>query len=195
MKHQKTCPVHEDPIAHMLKGAPSRRNIDNTADRIGDSAEKFDRLMQLVFHGNPDIAPRAAWAMDACLSRHPEWIQPYLCGMIDRLPHITTDGTKRQIVKNLSTTAIPESHEGKIVDCCFRWLQSPKTPVAVKVHCMQILANITARHPELAGELRHLIEEQMPHSSAAFRSRGRKLLAVLSQQKTSRSKNISNSSE
>ena len=95
---------------------------------------------------------------------------------MEALPGFGNNGVKRQVVKALAAREIPEKYEGRMVDLCFRWLQSPKMPVAIKVHCMQILANITERHPDLAEELRIVIIEQIPRNSVGFSSRGRKIL-------------------
>ena len=117
--------------------------------------------------------------MDACLDVHPKLLSPYVETLIDALPRFGNDGVKRQVVKALAVRQIPEKLEGQLADLCFCWLQSSSVPVAIKVHCMQILANITIRHPDLAVELRTVISEQIPRSSAGLASRGRKILKRL----------------
>jgi len=154
----------------------SRRHMEYVAHCIGNDETEFEQLMNIVLHGKEPVVQRAAWAMDACLEKHPELLFPYMETLMDALPGFTNNGVKRQVVKALATREIPEMYEGQMVDLCFRWLQSPVMPVAIKVHCMQILANITARHPDLAEELRTVIIEQIPRNSAGFSSRGRKIL-------------------
>ncbi len=146
---------------------------------IGDSEKEFDRLMQIVLCGKEPVVQRAAWAMDACLEKFPDLLSPYVNILINALPQFTNDGVKRQVVKALSVRNIPESLQGQMTDLCFCWLQASTTPVAIKVHCMQILANITMQHPDLAVELRTIINEQMPRNSVGFASRGRKILKIL----------------
>ncbi len=157
----------------------SRRNMEYVAYCIGDDQAKFDGLMQLVLNATEPVVQRAAWAMDACLVSHPWLLLPYLETVIDALPRVSNDGVKRQIVKALSSNDIPESREGKITDICFNWLQSSTVPVAIKVHCMQILANVTVKYPELAPELQTIIQEQIPRNSIGFSSRGKKILNQL----------------
>jgi len=158
----------------------SRRHVDDVAHCIGDNEKEFARLMDIVLHGKEPVVQRAAWAMDACIEKRPDLLSPYVETLIDALPRFTNNGVKRQIVKALAARDIPEKYEGEMVDLSFRWLQSPDTPVAIKVHCMQILANITERHPDLAEELRTVITEQIPRNSAGFSSRGRKILKKIS---------------
>lgn len=157
----------------------SRRNMDYVAHCISGDQEKFDGLMQLVLHAKEPVVQRAAWAMDACLAKYPDFLLPYLETLIDFLPSVANDGVKRQIVKALSMYEIPVSHEGQITDLCFLWLQSSLIPVAVKVHCMQILAGMTSRYPELSVELQSVIREQIPRNSVGFSSRGKKILQQL----------------
>ena len=159
----------------------SRRHIDYVAHCIGDSKKEFGRLMNIVLHGLEPVVQRAAWAMDTCLEANPVFLSPYVETLIEALPHFSNNGVIRQVVKALASCDIPEEYEGQLADFCFCRLQSAEAPVAVKVHCMQILANITVRHPDLAGELRTVIIEQMPRNSVGFASRGRKILKQLSQ--------------
>ena len=154
----------------------SRRNVEYVAHCTGNNETEFARLMDIVLHGKEPVVQRAAWAMDVCLEKYPEMLSPYVETLIAALPHFVNNGVKRQVVKALATREIPEHLKGYIIDLCFQWMQSSDVPVAIKVHCMQILANITEQHPDLAEELRTVITEQIPRNSVGFSSRGRKIL-------------------
>lgn len=157
----------------------SRRNMEYVAHCIGDDATEFERLMAVVLHGEEPVAQRAAWAMDVCIETYPWLLTPYVETLMEALPRFVNNGVRRQVVKALSVREIPEKSEGALAGLCFEWLQSSAVPVGVKVHCMQILANIAARHPNLSGELRVVINEQIPRNSAGLASRGRKILKKL----------------
>ena len=155
----------------------SRRHMEFVAHCIGDNEKEFQRLMLIVLFGSEPVVQRAAWVMDICQEAHPELLSPYVETLIDALPRFSNNSVRRQAVKALAArNDIPEKLEGQLVNLCFEWLQSPDMPVAIKVHCMQILANIAARYPDLAVELRTIISEQIPRNSAGFASRGRKIL-------------------
>ena len=162
----------------------SRRHVEYVAHCIGDDEREFEQLMNIVLHGKEPVVQRAAWAMDVCMETHPEFLTPYVETLIDALPGFSNDGVRRQIVKALAAREIPQKLEGQIADLCFCWLQSSVIPVAIKIHCMQILANITVHYPDLAVELQTVIIEQIPRNSVGFASRGRKILKQL--QKRSR---------
>ena len=157
----------------------SRRHMEYVAHCIGDDETEFKRLMDIVLHGKEPVVQRAAWAMDACLEAHLSLLSPYVEILIEALPDFNNDGVRRQIVKALAVRNIPEKLEGQLVDLCFCWLQSAVVPVAIKVHCMQILANISVRYPDLSVELQSVINEQIPRNSVGFSSRGRKILKQL----------------
>ena len=157
----------------------SRQHMDYVAHCIGNNEREFEQLMKIVLQGKEPVVQRAAWAMDICLKANPELLSPYVETLIDALPRFSNNGVKRQVVKALATRDIPEKFRGMMADLCFGWLQSPTVPVGIKIHCMQILANITMQHPDLAVELRTVINEQMPRNSVGFASRARKILKWL----------------
>jgi len=168
-----------DDYEALLMQQLSRRHVEYVAHCIGDDETEFKKLMNIVLHGKEPVVQRAAWAMDACLEANPKFLTPYVEILIDALPGFSNDGVRRQVVKALAAREIPEKLEGQLADLCFCWLQSSAMPVAIKVHCMQILANITAHYPDLAVELRTVITEQIPRNSVGFSSRGRKILKQL----------------
>jgi len=157
----------------------SRQHMEYVAHCIGNNEKEFGRLMLIVCYGKEPVVQRAAWAMDACLEMYPELLTPYVETLIEALLGFGNNGVRRQVVKALAACDIPERFQGQMADLCFHWLQSPTIPVGIKVHCMQILANITTNHPDLAVELRTVINEQIPRNSVGFASRGRKILKQL----------------
>ena len=72
---------------------------------------------------------------------------------------------------------------GKVADVCFDYLASPKEAIAIRVFAMEVLFNICKKEPELADELKLLIEDHYPHSSAGFQSKARKVLKSISKLK------------
>jgi hypothetical protein len=99
--------------------------------------------------------------------------------LIDGLPNFSSDNAKRQAVKTLAEERIPEDLEGKLVDLCFNWIQSADMQVSIKVHCMQIIANISQKHPALASELKAVLIEYIPRNSAGFAARARNIFKEL----------------
>jgi hypothetical protein len=76
---------------------------------------------------------------------------------------------------------LPEKHHGEIMDMCFAFLESPKESLAVKVFSMSVLGNLAKYYPEIKTELKLIIEDQLPHQSAGFKSRAKKGMKQLSE--------------
>lgn len=158
-----------------------KQNMLLIRDYIGNSEQRFARLMRLFFSGEYRIQQRSSWAVMHCCAAHPELIRPYLEQMVRLLGQPVHDAVKRNITRIFSRMTLPESLYGEAADQCFRLLGDPSSPVAIKVFSMRILEQITRSVPELAGELKLLIEENLAHSSAAFHSAARKTLKQLGQ--------------
>ncbi len=125
------------------------------------------------------LTQRAAGVMSYCTNAHPGLIVPHFKKMIHVLKNSPSDAVKRNTVRAWQWVPIPEAHLDDVADLCFSFLSTPQEPVAAKVFAMTVLLNITRQIPELKNELQILIEDQMPYSSAAFRSRGSKVLRAL----------------
>ena len=74
---------------------------------------------------------------------------------------------------------IPRAYQGDVAAVCFEFLMNPKEPIAVRVFSMTVLANLAKLLPDLQGELRIVIEDQLPYSSPGFMSRAKKVLKNL----------------
>lgn len=59
------------------------------------------------------------------------------------------------------------------MDLCFRYVASPTEAVATKVFSLTILSNLATLYPEILPEIILLIEEQLVHQTAAFKSRAK----------------------
>jgi hypothetical protein len=89
------------------------------------------------------------------------------------------DAVKRNTIRILQFIPIPRSLQGHATAICFDLFKNPKEPVAVRVFSMSVLGRIAEDQPELKGELKLLIEDQLPFGSAGFISRARKVLKQL----------------
>jgi hypothetical protein len=76
----------------------------------------------------------------------------------------------------LQAIDIPEKHEGAIMEICFRYVESPTEPVAVKAFSLTILGKLAKKYPEIIPEIKILVEDQIPHQTAAFKMRAKRSL-------------------
>jgi len=163
-------------LADQLLLEISRRNTDYVAKVIGNDTDLFNELMDLLFLGKPPLPLRASWVVSTVTDIHPGLLAPYTTRIIKNLKSFSHTGVHRNLLRQLAKTEVTEELQGELFDLCYQWLFSRNEPPAVKVHCMQILFNISEKEPDLKPELRLVFEELIQHESAAIRSRSRQLL-------------------
>ena len=163
-------------ISDQLKAEISRKNTDYIAHYIGNDPEIFKQLIELLFNGAAPLPHRASWVVSTISDYNPELVRPYLKKIVSHIEKFDHSGIHRNLLRYLAAEKIPEALQGKMYDVCYRWLQSRNEPPAVKVHCMQILFNISAQELDLRKELKLIIEELTDHESSAIKSRSRQLM-------------------
>jgi hypothetical protein len=158
----------------------SWENISVVIRHISDHPEHLDLLMKIAFDDGPAENWRAAWMIDKIHDQHPELILPYLPAMTHFLLATKNSGKKRHLLKLISLNDIQQENMALLLNYGIETFTDAAEPIAVRVHAMQMLYNITQKEPDLSGELIELIEREMEyHGSAGLASRGKKLLKKL----------------
>ena len=153
------------------------RQVHKVVDYVGDNPRRFKVLIQLFLAGSYRITQRAGWSLTYILEARPHLVTPYFPKVLKMMERQDVhDAVKRNVVRFLQYMDIPARYQGKVAQCCFAFLMDPKVAIAIRVFSMTVLANIARQQPDLKKELRIIIEDQMPYGTAAFRSRGRKIL-------------------
>lgn len=163
----------------LLTNFPSGAEKDLFISEVGQSADKFQALLQLTLFEKDPLAWRAAWILDGSDEQNPGLASGHLSTVIQRLPELESKGALRSLLRMLCRYAIPEDDQGLLVDLCFGYMVSELYPVAVKVHAMQIIYNHALIYPELKDELRTVIEDQVANNSVGFKSRGMRIIRQL----------------
>ena len=166
-------------IRSLLTSLPSRLEKEIYIQEAGRSEENLTTLLDLVFNEKDPVSWRAAWILDGTDERFPGSAGPLIPVVIEQLPSLRSTGSIRSLLRMLCRYDIPEEQQGILIDLCFKFMVSELYPVAVKVHAMQIIYNHVLIYPELAEELRTIIEDQMINNSVGFASRGRRILSQL----------------
>ena len=144
---------------------------------VGNDQKHFDELFYLFLNDGYRVVQRAAWPVSYCVIAHPVFISKNWKKLITNLqkPNLH-DSVKRNSIRLLQDIEIPEKYHGQIMNICFKYLESPVEPLAVKVFSMTVLGNLAKKYPEIIPELKLLIGEQIPHQTAGFISRAKKTL-------------------
>lgn len=164
-------------LKELLLSEHSRPMSERIAAEVGDNPTHFKTLIELLHEGEYRITQRAAWPMWLVCEKHPDIIKPHIHKLILRLFEPAHDALHRNIVRIFQEIDIPKKEQGLLADACFKFLYNMETPIAVKAFSMSVLHKICMDEPDLAQELCLYIEDRMPFESAAFKSRGRKILA------------------
>jgi len=163
----------------------SWENLNLIVRHISEHPEHLDVLMSIALDDSRPENWRAAWMVDKIHERHPELVLPYLPAMTDFVLKTQNAGKKRHLLKLISINNIEEEHLALLLNFCIDVFTNAAEPVAIRVHAMQTLFNITQKEPDFSGELIELIEHEMEyHGSAGLASRGKKLLKKLIKNKS-----------
>ena len=168
-----------ESLEELLGLETSRRNTDLIADLILQKPDLFDELFMIYIKDTEPVSRRAAWVADVVTEKKPELLSPYIDVIADKLKTFTHDGMKRESLKMLSRSPLPEENLGRMISICFDWLTSGKESVAVKMFCMEILYRISQKEPGMKKELADSIEWRMQEETPGFRAHGKKLLKQL----------------
>ncbi len=162
----------------------SRNNAISIAIYIGNNKALFNELLKLFLHGEYRITQRAAWVLQFCAQYHPTLINACLGKLIKNLLNINLhDAVKRNTLRIFQDIYIPKKYQGLAANLCFVFLQSKTEPIAIKCFAMNVLANICIEQPYLKNELILCIEAQLPYASAGFKSRAKKVYALINNKK------------
>lgn len=174
-------------IKSQLEKEHSKENSLRIVSYIGNSPERFYELMECFFRETGDyrVPQRAAHTLSLTFDKQPELILPYREKLIGCLqdPELKSP-LKRNILRILQFTEIPEDDMGIVYDRVSGFLMSPKEDIAIRAFAMTVLYNVTEKFPELKPELRMMIAAVLeePEVSPGIRSRGKQVLTKLHSQ-------------
>ena len=149
---------------------------------VGSKQQRFDELFSLFLNDEYRVVQRAAWPVSYCVIAHRVLISNHWKELISKLKKPGQhNAVKRNGIRLMQDIEIPEKYHGEIMDTCFTFLESPTEALAVKVFSMTVLAKLARYYPEIKAELKLIIEDQLPHQTAGYKSRAKKILKQLDQ--------------
>jgi hypothetical protein len=145
------------------------------------SKKNFKELMSCFLDEEYRLAQRAAWSVSWAAQKKPQMITPYIKDLVAQLQRKEVhDAVIRNSVRVLEQIEIPEIYHGEVMNACFGFIEKPTTPIAIKAFSLTILHRLSAYYPEIKHELKLIIEDRWDTETAAFKSRGKKILKTLS---------------
>lgn len=164
-------------IREALLQEHSKAQTSRIVEYIGTDTERLDILIHLFLYDEYRICQRAAWAVGDIGEKYPELIEPYLEKMLKNLDNNVHPAIIRNTVRVLSNLKkVSDSTLGLALDKCFRYLESPTVPVAIRVYAMRFLYKASLKEPDLKTELKILIEDFLEYEKPFFVAAGRDIL-------------------
>ncbi|HSQ43903.1 MAG TPA: hypothetical protein VLM16_02835 [Ginsengibacter sp.] len=157
----------------------SKKQCDKIVQWVGNSQARFNELFHLFLTDEYRVTQRAAWPLSYCVIEHPGFLLNNYQKLLSNLnkPNLH-DSIKRNTIRLLQAVDIPQEYEGMVMEICFNYLESPGEAVAIKAFSLTVLGNLAKKYPEIIPEVKLMIEEQLPHQSAAFKSRAKAFLKM-----------------
>ncbi|MBB6501786.1 hypothetical protein [Pedobacter cryoconitis] len=136
-------------------------------------------LIDLTFYHDEQIAFRAAWILENVYSLQQDRFLTQANYFLLKLPAQNNLSARRHYSKILALmtrkNASPEIRKiiadydtGILADTIFSWLIDEKVPVAIKSHCLNILANLTTKHDWIKEELLQTMDFLIDKESIGF---------------------------
>jgi hypothetical protein len=146
---------------------------------IGDDTERFAELVRIFFEGDYRTMQCAAWPINHCVERNPALVYPYLERFVDLLDRKDVhNAVRRNVARMLQFVEIPEDLKGRVYGLCVDRVDDAEEPVAVRVFALTVAAKIAESEPDLMSELGLIVKKHLPHTTAAFHSRARRILCI-----------------
>jgi hypothetical protein len=165
-------------IKSFLDRTISRKEIDFLVQELLAEPQGIDELLALLNDDDTRTGWHAAWALQKFFEKYPE----FLSGRIEATLTAKAIATGNESVRRLTFGVIaradlPDELPVNLVNCCFEWLLSAQTSIAVKAGCMHYLHRVCKREPELLPELRMCVKQLLETTEAgAVRSVAKKIL-------------------
>lgn len=165
-------------LLDLLNMERSKKHITQIVNRVYQSADSVDALMEIFLGDHPRNAELSAWVVGDLGQKHPEMFANWLPELIAVLNHKNVHGSlKRNALRILEKINISDEHFDAATDVCFRLLADPFEEIAIRAFSMGVLSKSCQRVPDLWPELQLILEENMPHATPAFTNRAKKLIA------------------
>lgn len=121
----------------------------------------------------------SSWLLAHVADKHTALLSRFQPQLIDIVFESTDHAVQRNITGALLNFPRIAYKEGEWLELLFQFLQDPQVKVALKSYSMKLILGFLDDYPELAGELKSIVENGMEEGSPAYRSGARKVLKHL----------------
>ena len=140
-----------------------------------NSQEKFDALVELLFHDDRKVAMRAADAIEKVTLNQPEFLKPHkqkILLLISNAQHIELKWHLAQLAPRVDWA---KSELSKVADALVRWCLDSGESKIVRVNALQSLHNLASTNPHLQNKLKPTVAQLKAENIPSINARLRKL--------------------
>jgi hypothetical protein len=165
-----------------IKTTLQKTKVNDLTNIAAKENFSIKELIDLTFLKEEQIAFRAAWILENIYIHHIERFIPlakYFLSLFSTQNNLSCRRHYAKILALMTSKKAPLSIKELIVnddteplvETVFSWLIDEKIPVAIKSHCLNILANLNLKHSWIKDELMQTMEYLVDKESVGFYSK------------------------
>lgn len=159
----------------------SKKVAEIAASCVLDDPERIRQVTGIMLADEYPYSHRAARVLELCCVQFPELFNKHQNLIIQAMQKVRSAGVIRSILKIVADcpVTLSKKNTGILLALCFDLLSDISMPVAIRVHSMQFLYNVSLHEKDIRDELISILEAGYADGSAGFRSRSDKILRKL----------------
>ena len=125
----------------------------------------WDFALDLAFHDDPKVAFRGSWALEWAYFNDRDAFRPHTAHFVENYLRAANPSVHRHYAKMLwdmqrrGVLTLDDARAESVAEKTFDLLINPKTKVAVKVWCMEILYDLSPRLPWVGEQLEDVVRQ------------------------------------
>lgn len=163
----------------LLSNAISKQEVMLISKNLSSSSNSVLTILKLTFHPKHEVAYRAAWILENIYLASPQNFAPHVNWFLINFPNQNNTSARRNFAKILALITkknapkeikeiVNQFKTDDLVETVFAWLIDEEVAVAIKSHCLNILANLNYKHPWIKEELLQTMDFLVDKESIAF---------------------------
>jgi len=176
----------KEQLLEDIKTTLQKTKVELLAQIAVKQADAIKDIIDLTFYSEEQIGFRAAWILENIYINNPQNFVPYVNYFLDNFSRQNNLSARRHFGKILALltkknapqeikAALAKYDTEKLVETAFAWLIDENVPVAIKSHCLNILANLSAKHPWVKAELLETMDYLVDKESIAFFAKAKQI--------------------
>ena len=179
-----TAHLSKEALLKTLESPIGKTRVEELAEEVSNGSLSLNDLLEFTFYHQAEVAFRAAWVLENVVLNFSVCDESFLCDFIEKYPVQPNQSCRRHYTKmmmHLQTdgSALSGADMEPVAEATFEWLIDPRTPVAVKANCLDILLGLSRQYPWIREELPAQTEFVMKTGTASIQARGKKILRRL----------------